>query len=252
MHNRLRAFHRLAVLLFFAVGLAAPAVAADQPAPKVDRESIERIVRDYLLRNPEIIEEAVRILRAKRAAEEERLAREAITAQKGALYGNPMTPVSGNPDGDVTIVEFFDYQCGYCKRSLGMITELLNSDRKIRVVWKEFPILGPVSRLAATAGMAARKQGKYFDYHVAIMGARGRLTEKRIFGLAGKAGLNVERLKSDMKDPKISAYLDETIRLASTLGIRGTPAFIIGGKLLPGAVDAATMKQLIARYRADG
>ena len=158
-----------------------------------------------------------------------------------------MSPVSGNPKGDVTLVEFFDYQCGYCKRSLKPVKDLLETDRQLRVVWKEFPILGPVSRFAARAAMASEKQGRYLEFHVAVMGSRGKLTEDRVMALAGSVGLDIQRLRRDMEDPAIENYLDETIRLARVLGIRGTPAFVIGDTLVPGVVGDARLKELIAK-----
>ena len=150
-----------------------------------------------------------------------------------------MTPVSGNTSGDVTVVEFFDYQCGYCKRSLASMIDLLTSDTNVRVVWKELPILGPASRFAARAAMAAKKQGKYFDLHVALMRARGRLTEQKVMDAAKDAGIEVTQLRADMKDPTLEIYLNETQQLATALGIRGTPAFVIGDTLVAGAIDEA-------------
>ena len=161
-----------------------------------------------------------------------------------------MSPVSGNPQGDVTLVEFFDYQCGHCKRSLQSVMDLLESDGQLRIVWKEFPILGSVSRFAARAGMAAARQGRYLEYHVAVMGSRGRLTEDGIMAMAADAGLDVRRLRRDMRDPAIKDYLDETIRLARTLGIGGTPAYVIGDALVPGAVGGDRLKEFIAKARS--
>ena len=163
-----------------------------------------------------------------------------------------MTPVSGDPGGDVTLVEFFDYQCGYCKRALAPMKELLASDGKLRVVWKEFPILGPASRFAARAATAAARQGRYLDFHLAVMGAPGKLTESSVMGIAERLGIDVERLRRDMEDPAIEAYLDETHRLARDLGITGTPAFVIGETVVPGVVGGARLKELIANVRASG
>ncbi len=130
--------------------------------------------------------------------------------------------------------------------------ELLASDGKLRVAWKEFPILGPVSRFAARAAMAAGKQGRYLDFHLAVMGASEELTESSVMGIAERLGIDVERLRRDMEDPAIEGYLDETHRLARDLGITGTPAFVIGDTVVPGAVGAARLKELIADVRAGG
>ena len=130
--------------------------------------------------------------------------------------------------------------------------ELLETDSKVRIVWKEYPILGPVSRFAARAAMAAGRQGRYYDFHVGVMSRRGQLTEAGVIGVAEKLGLNIEQLRRDMKDPAIEKYLQETVRLAKTLGIRGTPAFVIGDTLVPGAIDGARMKEIVAETRSGG
>ena len=226
--------------------------AGSSTAKATEKSAIEKIVRDYLIANPEVIEEAIQALQAKREAAEKNRAQVALSENSDALRGHPMTPVSGNDTGDVTVVEFFDYQCGYCKRSLASMVDLLNSDKNVRVVWKELPILGPASRFAARAAMAAKKQDKYFDFHVGMMGARGRLSESKVMSIAADVGLNVDRLREDMKDPNIETYLDETLQLANSLGIRGTPALIIGNTLVRGAIDGSSMKQIIAKTRAGG
>ncbi len=216
-----------------------------------DKGAIEGVVRDYLLKNPEVIEEAIGILRAKRQEEERKRAEAAIAENGEALHSHPMSPVSGNTEGDVTVVEFFDYRCGFCKRALPAMEALLEADANVRVVWKEFPILGPVSVFAARAAMAAERQDRYLPFHLALM-KEPELTEGKVVELAVGAGLDMERLRRDMEDPAIAAYLDETRALAQQIGINGTPAFVVGGRLVGGAVDAARMKELVAAARADG
>ncbi len=166
-----------------------------------------------------------------------------------ALRAHPMSPVSGNAEGDVTVVEFFDYQCGFCKRGLPTMEALLETDANVRVVWKEFPILGPVSVFAARASMAAARQGRYLPFHLALM-KEPELTEEKVLEIANRTGLEMGRLFQDMEDPAIQAYLDETRALAQQIGINGTPAFVIGGALVPGLVDAARMKDLVAAARS--
>lgn len=236
----------LAALAIMAT-LAAPAHAGNGTVP--DREEMGRMIRDYLLKNPEVIEEAIGVLRARRQMEERRLAEAAIRENAEALGAHPMSPVSGNPQGDVTVVEFFDYRCGYCKRALPAVTALLKEDANVRVVWKEFPILGPVSVFAAHAAMAADRQGRYYPFHLALM-KEPELTEEKVLEIAGAAGLDLDRLQRDMEDPAIRSYLDETRALAQDIGISGTPAFVVGGTLVPGVVDAARMKELVAAARA--
>ncbi len=251
-----RAVRRAAVAIAAALLATASIPAggqADTPAAAPpDRDAVRKIVREYLLEHPEVIEEAIRVLQARREARKQDRVRAALREHDGVLRSHPMSPVSGNPKGDVTLIEFFDYQCGYCKRSLQPLKDLLESDGQLRIVWKEFPILGPVSRFAARAGMAAARQGRYLEYHVAVMGSRGKLTEDRVMAMAADAGLDVRRLRRDMADPAIESYLDETIRLARTLGINGTPAFVIGDTLVPGAVGRDRLKELIATARSGG
>ena len=234
-----------------ALALMAPPAATAHPEHVTvpDREEMGEMIRDYLLQNPEVVEEAMGVLRAQRQEEERRRAAAAIAENSEALRAHPLSPVSGNAGGDVTVVEFFDYRCGYCKRALPALTALLAEDANVRVVWKEFPILGPVSDLAARAAMAADRQGKYYPLHRALMEER-ELTEQKVLEIAGRTGLDTARLQQDMGDPAIRSYLEETRALAQAIGITGTPAFVIGGRLVPGAVDAARMKELVAAARA--
>ena len=227
-----------------ALALMAPLAGAAHP----EQGAIEKIGRDYLLKNPEVIEEAIGVLRAKRQEAERKRAAAAIARNSEALRAHPLSPVSGNADGDVTVVEFFDYQCGYCKRALPAMTALLEEDPNVRVVWKEFPILGPVSEFAARAAMAADRQGRYYPFHLALM-KEPELTERKVLEIAGETGIDLERLRRGMEDPAIRAYLDETRALAQEIGISGTPAFVVGGTLVPGVVDAARMKELVAAAR---
>ena len=232
--------------------IMALATQATAQAHELDTEAVRKIVREYLLEQPEVLDEAIRVLRGKREREKRASAKAAIGENRASLLGHPLSAVSGDPDGDVTLVEFFDYQCGYCKRSLEPVMELLESDPALRIVWKELPVLGPVSRFAARASMAAQKQGRFLEFHVAVMGAPGKLSEDRLMAIAEGIELDVERLRRDMTDPALEAYLDETYRLASEIGITGTPTFVIGDTLVPGAVDGARLKELIAEARDAG
>ena len=236
----------LAVIL----SLSGPGRAETPSKPGLGEDEIVRIVREYLLANPEVIETALQALRTRREAEALARAAEAIRRNADALREHPMSPVSGNPEGDVTVVEFFDYRCGFCKRALPAMAELLDDDKQVRVVWKEFPILGPVSRFAARASTAAQLQNKYLRFHVRLMGSPDKVTEETVFRAAREAGLDADRLRRDMRDPAIEAYLDETAALAREIGIRGTPSFVIGGQLVRGAVDGARLKELVAEARA--
>lgn len=232
--------------LLIATGLAGPANAQIEAK---DKAAIEEIVRQYILKNPEIISEAIELLQERERLAQEQAQRHALAMSARLLYENPMTPEYGNPKGDAVVVEFFDYQCGFCKRVFPDFMKVVEADKNLRVIWKELPILGPVSRFAARAAMASDRQGKYFEYHVALMSLRGRLTEKRVMETAKKVGLDMNRLIKDMAAPQIDRYLDQTLQLAEALGINGTPAFLIGNRIVPGAISADQMREIIAESR---
>lgn len=216
-----------------------------------EKAEIEQTVRAYLLENPEVILDALRILESRRQAAEAAARETALSTHRDQVFNDARTPVVGNPNGSVTIVEFFDYQCGYCKRSLDDLVELMQQERDVRLVLKEFPILGPGSIIAARAALAAQRQGQYWEMHQALMQYRGRLDEGTVLTLARKVGLNAGQLRRDMDDPEIAQALDDNIALAQMLNINGTPAFIIGDDLIPGALNLASMRQLVEKARKD-
>lgn len=224
-------------------------VAIEAPAETRDDAAIGRIVRDYILANPETLVEAMQELERRQDARRESVARNAIEANEAELLHDGDSPVAGNPDGDVTIVEFMDYQCGYCKRAFSTLEAVTKADGKVRVVYKEFPILGEVSRIAARAALASRKQGKYAAFHKALMEFRGQLDRTRILDLATSVGIDGARLEKDMEEAGIERSIERNMALASALGVRGTPAFVVGKQLVPGAVDADTLRKLIAETR---
>jgi protein-disulfide isomerase len=225
---------------------SAPAAAPLTPG-QVDQ--FERVIRDYLIRNPEVIIEAVQGLERRQRDEQAKAAQGELSARRGEILNDPGSPVGGNLKGDVTIVEFFDYRCPYCKRVAPSIAQLLKEDAKLRVVYKEFPILGPESMIAARAALAAHAQGKYARMHEALMNQRGNLDEAGVMRAAGEAGLDVNRLKADMKKPEIEEQIQKVHQLARALNINGTPAFIIGDRIVPGAVDLETLKTLVRQAR---
>lgn len=230
--------------------LAGMAAQADTVTIDVDdRAAIESIVREYLLKNPEIITEALEILQVREEMAELERQRAVLVSQQDEIF-HSQSPIMGNPDGDVTLVEFFDYQCGYCKRVLNDVFAVTEDDPGLRVVFKDLPILGPVSTVAARAALAARNQGLYTEYHNALMGHRGQLSEQIIFDIAGAVRLDVGRLRRDMEAPEIRDELNANIRLAQQLGIRGTPAFVIGDQVVPGARSLQEIESFIERARS--
>src|SRR5262249_9457414 len=184
-------------------------------------------------------------LRAKEAGD----ARREISRRQDELVRDPASPVAGNPQGDVTIVEFFDYRCPYCKQVEPHLEALLKEDPKLRIVYKEFPVLGPESLYAARMALAAQKQGKYTAFHDAMMAAKGQITQETILTVARSAGVDVARAKTDMAAPDIQEIIKRNYALADALDIQGTPAFIVGDTLVPGATDLDNLRRLIAEAR---
>ena len=227
-----------------------PAVAGALDAGQ--KEAVEEVVREYLRNNPEIVIEAIRAFQAKEEQANKDRAQATLVSRRDELVNDPTSPVSGNPDGDVTIVEFFDYRCGFCKKVLPIVMALMKEDRNIRYVFKEFPILGPESVVASRAALAAWKldKDKYLAFHVGLMETRGSLPESKVMTLAAKSGYDVEDLRAGMADPKIEETLKRNLQLADSLNINGTPSFVIGNRLIPGAISAEALYDLVADARA--
>ena len=242
----------LAVPMLAAPMLAGPASAHDGPLSPERKAEIEAVVRDYILQHPEIILESVAIMQAREEAEKNAAAKQALLEKRDLLERDPGDPVLGNPDGDVTIVEFFDYQCGYCKSMMTPLMELVEEDGNIRLVLKEFPILSPTSETAALASLAAERQGKYKEFHTQLLGLRGRLTSEAIFQVALESGLDVAQLKKDMQDPALQDQVRKSFELAKALSIQGTPAFTIGEHVVPGAISKEQLADLVAQTRGKG
>jgi len=234
------------------LGMMAPAAMAQDKAQAIDlpTEQVEQIVRDYLMREPEIIYQALEELQNRQAQEQAEQAKEMLVSRKDDLLNHPTTPIVGNPDGSVTLVEFFDYRCGFCRRVLSSMQELMEEDEDLRVAFKELPVLGEDSVRAARAALASQKQDEslYLHFHLALMSAED-LTEEGISKIAQDVGLDADRLVTDMESEEVTAAIDANYELASALGIEGTPAFVIGDTLVPGAVDKARLSELIEEAR---
>lgn len=242
-------------VIAIAAALGTATVANAQSATEaagLTKEQVQTIVRDYLRENPEVVIEAIEAFQAKQRLAEQEQRERALTAKRAEIFDDPLAPTNGVTDADVTLVEFFDYQCGYCKKIFPDIMAIMAEDKKLRVVFKELPILGPDSVVAARGAIAADKQGKYMEYHRAIMDLRGKLSEQRILQAAGEAGLDVAQLAKDMKAPEIDNYLRANLQLAQEIGVTGTPAMFVGDQFIPGAVDRKTLEHLIAQERKAG
>jgi protein-disulfide isomerase len=214
-----------------------------------DKATLGKAIREYLIANPEVLVEAMQELERKQDSQQNTAALKAIQENRTALVSDPESPIAGNPNGDVTVVEFSDYQCPYCKRAHGAVKSVIANDGKVKLVFKDLPILGEASKIAALAALASRAQHKHLAFHDALMEFNGKLDREKIMQIAGSVGLDVTQLQKDMEDPKLKEIIDRNMALASALGVRGTPAFVIGDQFVPGAVDADTLKQLIAAAR---
>ncbi|WP_348763264.1 DsbA family protein [Hyphomonas atlantica] len=212
---------------------------ADNSAPAAaDREAMEQVVREYILDNPEIIEEALIKLAAKQKAAASAEAQQAIVSNFDAIYNNPGDYSIGPADAEITVVEFFDYRCGWCKRSTDWIQALPKEyDGNVRVVFKELPIFGGISETASLAALAAGKQDKYLEFHLALMDIKNNndLTEAKLDEVAEDVGMNVQKMRADMKSMDIQRKLADSKQLARTLGVEATPSFFIGNEFIEGA-----------------
>ncbi len=231
--------------------LASGRGSAEEPVfNPAQEDAIRTLVRDYLLDNPDVLVEALELYRAQQELVSERRKREAVVAERAALEQDPDSPVLGNPEGDVVIVEFFDYRCPYCKRAADTLFEVVRNDGNIRLVMKEYPILGPESLYAAQVALAAGKQGKYEEFHFTLMRGKGKVDEPGVLAAAESIGLDVEQLKRDMRSADVDQALRKNYELADALDIGGTPAFVIGDTLVPGAIDRKTLLELVAKERS--
>lgn len=257
-HRGIRAAARACVMT--AIGLAAVigapvtrSVAADAFTPE-QKKAIETIVKDYLVANPELFLEIQSALEQKMEKVQAEKLKVALKDNAGEIYRRPDAPFAGNPSGDVTVVEFFDYNCGYCKRGLADIAKLIDKDPKIKVVFMELPILSKGSEEAARVALAARMQGKYWDVHRGLLEAKGQVNEAASLKIAEKAGADMTRLKKDMNGAEVKAEIERVRALAQKMGINGTPHFLVGERSIPGAPDDLydQLTQLAADIRKNG
>jgi protein-disulfide isomerase len=240
-----------AALLFtvtvLAVNQALPAWAESPLVPA--QPALDQAIEQYIRSHPEVIEQAMQSLEAKRQRGEKLRIRQAIATHQEELLRDPASPVSGNLNGDVTVIEFFDYRCGYCKRVASAVTQLQKDEPGVRVVYKDFPILGEVSVFGARAALAAREQGKHQAFHEAMLASENELTQEEVFAIAQRVGLDVKKLESDLQAPEWQAAIDRNHALAKLLGISGTPGFVVGSEVYPGALELPGLKALVKQAR---
>ncbi len=239
------AFRFVFLLIFM---LLPPVAAMAEQFDAKQRGEIGAIVRDYLLKNPEILLEISRELEKRQQASEDQQRDMAVSQNAAELFHSKSDFVAGNAKGDVTMVEFFDYNCSWCKKSMAEVLSLIEADKNLRLVLKEFPIFGDASEYAARAALASSKQGKYWQFHLAMLGHEGKLAKADVDAIAATQGLDLALLKKDMESPETAAVLERNQKLAQAMAINGTPAFIIDRKVIPGYLPkdglAAAVKEI--------
>lgn len=218
-------------------------------------QQIQQIVHEYLVKNPQVLVEASQALQQQQMAQMQKTAGKAIADNAKDLFNNPASPVLGNPNGNVTVIEFMDYQCPHCKDMGPVIQSLTQSDSNLRIIIKELPIFGPTSEYAAKAALAAQKQGKYKEFHYALMKDQNPLNKDEVMKIAKEVGLDTNKLAQDIEDPVIAQQLKDNYTLAQKLGLMGTPAFIIGTRpgektaFIPGTTSPQNLQQVITQMR---
>jgi protein-disulfide isomerase len=229
--------------------LFVPALAQAAGFTPQQRDEIVGILRDAMKRDPSILRDAVTALQADDIRQQSQAQAGALKSLEPLLAHAPGDPVAGNPNGRITVVEFYDVRCPYCRRMLPTMASLLRANPDVRLVYKDLPVLGPASVLGARALLAAQKQGAYLPFHDAIMAGPADVTEDSLREMAGKLGLNWERLQADMKSPDVLARIDANLAMARKLELQGTPVYVVGTQLLPGAVDLAELQNAVTTAR---
>ena len=245
---------RLLAPALFALALCGtPPFASAQSFSDGQRGDIETIVRNYLVAHPEVLEEAMTELSKRQAAAEAEKHEAGVATNAETIFNSPRGVVLGNKDGDVTFVEFFDYNCGYCKRAMADMLDLLKTDPKLKVVLKEFPVLSQGSVEAAQVAVAVRLQDpggkKYLDFHQKLLGGRGAADKARAMAAAKEAGLDTARIEKDLASPEVRATIEENFKLAESMGMNGTPSYVIGKQVVIGAVGIDNLREKIGVAR---
>ena len=235
-------------LLISTAMLMIPFMAA---ADELTEDRIKELVLEAIRENPGIVFEAAQLFEEQQQVSQALVAAQVLATERDALERDPNAPVLGNPEGDVTVVEFFDYNCPYCRRVKPHMEALLAADPNVRVVYREWPILGEGSVFAARAALASRNQGKYDEFHWAMMGLNGRAEESTVIRAAEQIGLNIAQLRRDMNAPEIDEHIQTSMRLSRAIGFSGTPSFVIGDNLAPGLIDADQIISMVNQARAN-
>ncbi|MET0629703.1 MAG: DsbA family protein [Xanthobacteraceae bacterium] len=243
-----------AALLAIALALPAVAPARAQSFSPDQRGEIERIIKDYLLKHPELLQEVMSELEKRQTAADAEKHRGAIKELSATIFNSSRQVTLGNLQGDVTVVEFFDYNCGYCKRAMTDMLDLLKVDSKVRFVLKEFPVLGEGSMQAAQVAVAVRMQDKtggkkYLEFHQKLLASRGSIDKARAVAAAKEVGLDVARIEKDLASEEVKATLEESYKIAEALGLNGTPSYVVGSDVVIGAVGLKVLKEKVNTAR---
>jgi protein-disulfide isomerase len=243
-----------ATMLFAAALLATvPATAQAQSFSPDQRREVEAIIKDYLMQHPELIQDVTAELEKRQQAAEAEKHRAAVADNNATLFRSPHQVVLGNPHGNVTMVEFFDYNCGYCKRAMSDMLDLIKTNPDLKFVLKEFPVLGEGSVEAAHVAVAARMQDttgkKYLEFHQKLLGGRGVADKVRALAVAKDVGFDMGRIEKDMNSDEVKKTIDESMKLADALGVNGTPSYVVGGEVVIGAIGLDALKEKIAGDR---
>jgi len=224
-----------------------------QTFSETQRSEIEGIVKAYLIAHPEVIQEVMTEIEKRQVEAEAEKHKEGVKQYSKVLFYSPRQVTLGNPDGDVTMVEFFDYNCGFCRRALADMLDLMKADPKLRVVLKEFPVLGPGSVEAAQVAVAVRMQDKdgkkYLEFHQKMLSGRGQADRARALAVAKEVGLDIGRIEKDMASDEAKETIDENLKMAEALGLNGTPSYVIGTDVVVGAVGLTALKEKVAAAR---
>jgi protein-disulfide isomerase len=245
---------RLLLPALLAVALCGmPPAASAQSFSDSQRGDIESIVRNYLIAHPEVLEEAMAELSKRQASAEAEKHQAGIASNADKIFNSPRGVTLGNKDGDVSFVEFFDYNCGYCKRAMADMLDLMKTDPNLKIVLKEFPVLSEGSVDAAKVAVAVRMQDpsgkKYLDFHQRLLGGRGPADKTRALAAAKEAGLDTARIEKDFGSPEVRATIEENFKLAEAMGMNGTPSYVIGKQVVIGAVGLEGLKEKIGVAR---
>jgi protein-disulfide isomerase len=218
------------------------------------KKALGEIIKDYLVKNPEVLIEVQNALDEKAEKEQSARLKDFMAQNAKSIYRSANSSVAGDPDGDITIVEFFDFNCGYCKRGLPEVQRLIQDDKKVRFVFKELPILAKGSEEAAKVALAAKRQGKYWEFHQAMLGSKGQANEATALKAAESLGLDMPKIKADMASEPVKSELEEMKDLAKKIGINGTPHFLVGNKSIPGAPEDLhdQLEALVTEFRRNG